>query len=174
MIYKQHRPILVVFAGLPGTGKTSIARKLTNQLGATYLRIDAIEQALHQAGLTVGPAGYAIARALAAENLKLGRIVVADCVNPVLASRTGWRQTASQNAARLVEIELVCSDPALHRKRVESRLPDIDGHKLPAWDDIVRQYYEPWDRAHLVLDTATGTLDDLVAQAESHVRAEVE
>ncbi|TPQ41823.1 kinase [Bradyrhizobium guangdongense] len=174
MKYEQQPPILVVFAGLPGTGKTSIARKLTTRLGATYLRIDAIEQALQQAGLAVGPTGYAVANALAAENLKLGRIVVADCVNPVHASRTGWRQTASQTAARLVEIELVCSDPVLHRQRAENRVPDIDDHALPAWDDIVSRHYEPWDRAHLVLDTATGTLDDLVAQAEAHVRGAID
>ncbi|WP_258769565.1 MULTISPECIES: AAA family ATPase [Bradyrhizobium] len=161
-----------MFGGLPGTGKTTLARKLAIRLTATYLRIDAIEQALQAAGLTVGATGYAIANALAAENLKLGRIVIADCVNPVLASRVGWRQTASQNAARLVEIELVCSDPALHRQRAEVRLPDISGHKLPAWDDIVRQHYESWDRAHLVLDTAAGTLDQLVEQAEAYVRGD--
>lgn len=62
---------LVVFGGLPGTGKTTIARELTIRLAATYLRIDSIEQVLQDAGLTVGTAGYAIAGALAAENLKL-------------------------------------------------------------------------------------------------------
>ncbi|WP_247312556.1 AAA family ATPase [Bradyrhizobium sp. 141] len=72
---------LIVFGGLPGTGKTTISRELTVRLAATYLRIDSIEQALKDAGLTVNAEGYAIANALAAENLKLGRIVIADCVN---------------------------------------------------------------------------------------------
>ncbi|MBR0715024.1 AAA family ATPase [Bradyrhizobium liaoningense] len=174
MKYEQQPPILVVFGGRPGTGKTTLARKLTMRLGATYLRIDAIEQAMQAAGLTVGETGYAIANALAAENLKPGRIVIVDCVNPVLASRTGWRKTAAQNAARLVEIELVCSDPALHRRRAEDRLPDIGGHKLPAWDEIMSRDYEPWDREHLVLDTAAGTLDRLVERAEAYVRGDID
>ncbi|WP_235940399.1 AAA family ATPase [Bradyrhizobium hipponense] len=113
----MNRPsALIVFGGLPGTGKTTISRELTVRLAATYLRIDAIEQALREAGLTVDAAGYGVANALVAENLKLGRIVIADCVNPVLASRAGWRQTASQNSARMVEIEVVCSELSLHRR----------------------------------------------------------
>ncbi|WP_080654909.1 AAA family ATPase [Bradyrhizobium japonicum] len=79
-------PTLLVFGGLPGTGKTTISRELATRLNATYLRVDAIEQALRQGGLAVGSMGYAIANAIAAENLKLHRTVVADCVNPVLAS----------------------------------------------------------------------------------------
>ena len=100
-------PLLIVFGGLPGTGKTTIARELTRRLTASYVRIDAIEQSLRGAGLTVGPMGYVIANAIAAENLKLARVVVADSVNPVLASREGWRETASKNGARLVEIEVI-------------------------------------------------------------------
>ena len=38
--------MLVVFGGLPGTGKTTLARQVADRLGATYLRIDTIEQAL--------------------------------------------------------------------------------------------------------------------------------
>lgn len=161
---------LIVFSGLPGTGKTTISRELSIRLAGTYLRIDSIEQTLRNAGVAVGAEGYAIANALAADNLRLGRIVVADCVNPVLASRAGWRETALQNSARLVEIELVCSQPALHRQRVESRSSDIDGLALPTWDDVVNQLYEPWDREHLVLDTAVGSRDDLVKRAEAYVR----
>jgi predicted kinase len=164
-------PALIVFGGFPGTGKTTVSRELTRRLAATYLRIDAVEQALRAAGLAVDAMGYTIANALAAENLRLGRDVVADCVNPVLASRTGWRDTAQQASACLVEIEIVCSDPALHRQRVEGRSSDIDGHKLPTWDDVVTRHYESWDRAHLVLDTADSSLDHLVDRAEAYVRA---
>jgi predicted kinase len=162
--------VLIVLGGLPGTGKTTISRELSIRLAATYLRIDCIEQALRDAGLTVGTEGYAVANALAAQNLKLGRMVIADCVNPVLASRAGWRQTALQNAARLVEIEVICSDLALHRRRVEGRTSDIGGLKLPTWDDVVSRTYEPWDREHLVLDTADSSLDHLLERAEAYVR----
>jgi predicted kinase len=166
-------PVLIVFGGLPGTGKTTVSRELTRRLAATYLRIDAIEQTLRGAGHTVGTMGYAIANALAAENLELGRIVIADCVNPVLASRIGWRQTASQRSARIAEIEVVCSDLALHRQRVESRTSDINGLKLPTWEEIVNRDYEPWDREHLVLDTADSSLDRLLERAMTYVRDKI-
>jgi len=161
---------LIVFGGLPGTGKTTISRELTIRLAATYLRIDSIEQALRETGVKVGAEGYAIANALAAENLKLGRFVIADCVNPVMASRAAWRQTASQTSACIIEIEMICTEPALHRQRVESRSSDIEGLKLPTWDDVVNRAYEPWDREHLVLDTAVGSRDDLLERAAAYVR----
>jgi predicted kinase len=163
-------PALIVFGGLPGTGKTAVSRELTIRLEATYIRIDAIEQTLRAAGLTVGTMGYAIANALATENLKLGRVVIADCVNPVPASRLGWRQTALQSSARIVEIELVCSDLALHRQRAESRSSDIGSQRQPTWDEIMNRHYEPWDREHLVLDTADSSLNHLVDRAEAYIR----
>jgi predicted kinase len=167
-------PALIVFAGLPGTGKTTVARELARRLRATYLRIDAIEQKLRAEGHAVGSMGYAIANALAAENLMHGRIVIADCVNPVLASREGWRQTALQNLARLIEIEVICSDPALHRHRVESRTSDVDGLTLPTWNEVSNRHYEPWDRDHFVLDTANGSVDQLLEQVGSYVRYEID
>jgi predicted kinase len=162
--------LLIVFGGLPGTGKTTIARELTRRFAASYLRIDTIEQRLRQAGLAVGAAGYMIANALAVENLTIGRTVIADCVNPVAASRNGWRETADQCAARLIEIELICSDAAEHRRRVESRAVDISGHRQPTWDEVVKRDYEPWDREHLVLDTAADTVERLADRAEAYVR----
>lgn len=168
------QPILIVFGGLPGTGKTTLSRELTRRLAATYIRVDAIECTLRSANHDVGPMGYVIANALAAENLKLGRLVVADCVNPVLASRDGWRQTALRESARIAEIEVICSDLALHRQRAETRTSDIAGLRLPTWRDIVSRHYESWDRDHLVLDTASDSLDDLLERAETYLRDEIE
>ncbi|HNX20123.1 MAG TPA: AAA family ATPase, partial [Acidobacteriota bacterium] len=53
--------MLVVFSGLPGTGKSSIARAVAARSGAVWLRIDSIEQAIRDADPargTLNDAGY--------------------------------------------------------------------------------------------------------------------
>jgi len=164
-------PLLLVFGGLPGTGKTTLSRLLAARLGAVYLRIDAIEQAMRAAGAErIGPAGYAVAQAVAAGNLRLGLSVVADGVNPVRESRQAWRQVAGQEAARLIDIQLVCSDAAEHRRRVEGRVADIPGHVLPDWEAVLRHEYEPRDDDPLLLDTAGLSPAELVERCEAHIR----
>src|SRR5262245_49718709 len=65
---RQTARMLIVFAGLPPTGKSTLARALAQARHATYLRIDTIEQTLRSlAPLAedVGEAGYLVAYALA-------------------------------------------------------------------------------------------------------------
>ena len=103
--------ILVVFSESPGVGKTSIARLLASRMRAAYLRIDTIEAALRGAGGgDIGASGYTVANRIAEENLRTGVDVVGDCVNPVSASRDGWRRTAAVAGARIAEIRVICSD----------------------------------------------------------------
>jgi len=144
----------VVLTGLPGVGKTSLARALATAMPVLFMRIDAVEQAMRNAGIeAVGTSGYAVANAIAAENLALGHDVIADCVNPIAASREMWRVTAAAAGAGLREIFVVCSDAAEHRRRVENRKPDLAGHRLPSWDDVTDMVFEPAPMA-LRIDTA--------------------
>ena len=145
---------LVILSGLPGVGKTTIARELAAALTAVHVRIDSIEQALRDAGTTVYDHGYRVAYAIAADNLRLGRTVVADCVNPWPLTRHEWQAVASRAAARDVNVELVCSDVEEHKRRVESRSPDIANHRLPTWPEVLAHDYRPWDSDRLVIDTA--------------------
>jgi predicted kinase len=154
--------MLIVMSGLPGVGKTAVSRELARAIGAVHLRIDSIEQALRAAGLPVEEEGYTVAHAVAADNLALGRTVIADCVNPWPLTREAWRAVAHRAGVRVVEVEMVCSDVQEHRRRVESREPDIPGHELPAWKDVVERDYRPWTSARLVIDTAGTDVTDSV------------
>ena len=149
--------VLVVFSGLPGTGKSSIARAVAARSGAVWLRIDSIEQAIRDADPargTLNDAGYRAAFAAAEDNLRLGRDVVGDSVNPWMRTRDAWRDVGLRAGAAGLEVETVCSDLEELRRRVETRTSDVPGLVLPDWRAVIERDYHPWKRRPLVLDTA--------------------
>ena len=132
-----------------------IALELARQIEAVYLRIDSIEQAMRNSGAvtqSLNDAGYRVAYAVAEDNLRLGRTVIADSVNPIQLTRNAWIDVAERMQVRPIEVEIKCSDPDVHRDRVETRKTDIAGLQLPTWREVVSRNYEPWNREHIVID----------------------
>jgi len=157
--------MLVVFGGLPGAGKTTIARELAHQIGAMHLRIDSIEQAIRgwsDGNVPIDDVGYRVAYAVAQDNLATGISVVADSVNPLSITRDAWQQVGQRTRTCTHEIEIICSNPIEHRRRVETRIADIPGIAPPTWDEVVSREYESWSSAHLVIDTAVGSVEESV------------
>jgi predicted kinase len=171
------RPILIIFAGLPATGKTAIARELARRLSAVYLRLDSIEQAIRASRTENGALnapiydeGYRAAYALADDNLRLGRTVVADSVNPLEITRDAWLTVARRANTPPLEVEVICSDPKEHQRRVESRVTDIPGLKLPTWRDVQAREYHPWTRDRVQIDTAILTVEESVAKLQELIQ----
>ncbi len=171
---RRGRPRLIVMAGLPGTGKSTLARHLVAGLDAVWLRVDTIEAALVEAGLTrsfeTGLAVYLAARDIAREHLRLPRDAVIDAVNGVEPARRMWRELAEECAARRFVIEVVCSDPSAHRRRVESRLPPTPPLPSPTWEEVVRREYEPWNEPILTVDGVRPPGENL-ARIRKYLRA---
>jgi predicted kinase len=159
---------LIALAGLPGVGKSSIARHLARRCGAIWLRIDSMDQAIWASGTAprdLRDWSYRAAQAVAADNLALGWNVIADCVNDCEEARDGWETIGRRTGAEVKWLEVVCSDLVEHRRRIETRSSDVMGLVLPDWHAVVLRAYDDWNRDRLIIDTAHRNLDACVDEA---------
>jgi predicted kinase len=156
--------MLIVLSGLPGSGKTTIARVLARRVQAVHLRIDTIEQALVTAGAAAegGPEGYLVAYGVASDNLRLGLSVIADAVNATRTTRAAWESVARACGSEFLHVHVVCSDVLEHKRRVLERRSDIASHVLPTWEAIAGMRLEPVSPATLCLDSCASTPEQAV------------
>ena len=116
--------MLVAMAGLPGTGKSTIGQVVASRLGIPVVSVDPIESAILQAGIAAdqptGLAAYLVAETLAERILVTGTGVMIDAVNAVDPAREQWVNLAARLNEPMKFIEVICSDPELHRSRIES------------------------------------------------------
>lgn len=153
---------LLIFSGLPGSGKSTLAARLASALGATYLRIDTVEQGLRDVCniAEVEGMGYRLSYRIAQENLKVGNLVIADSVNDWKLTRNEWNNVAKEIGSTFVNIEIFCSDKFEHRRRVEERKATVPGLKMPSWADVEKRDYHPWDEERILIDTSGRTIEE--------------
>jgi predicted kinase len=141
---------LIVMAGLPGAGKSTIAEIIGARLGATVVSVDPIESAILRAGIDndqpTGLAAYLVAEEIAEKELDSGRTVIVDAVNAAEAARLQWRDLAARTDVRLRVIEVVCSDEVVHRARLEKHERGLPHLEEITWHAVEQSLegYAPW------------------------------
>ncbi|MDR7278282.1 AAA family ATPase [Catenuloplanes atrovinosus] len=145
------RPVLIVFAGLPGVGKSTLARRVGAALPAPVLPVDPIERAFR----STGPEAYRAVASLAELQLDLGLPVVVDAVNPAVESRELWLDLADRAKVPLRVVEVWCGDQAEHRRRVEARQAADPAYAEVDWVRVLerRAEYQPYVGRRVVVDT---------------------
>lgn len=147
------KPPLVVFAGLPGVGKSTLAARVARALPAAVLPVDVVDRALDG---PPGVAAYGVVAALAEHQVEIGLPVIVDAVNPVAAARALWVGIADRTGAPLRIVEVWCGDASEHRRRVEARYAADPSGGWPTWERTLRRQaeYEPYIGRRVVVDTS--------------------
>jgi predicted kinase len=140
--------MLVVMAGLPGSGKSTIAEIIGTRLGLPVVSVDPLESAILSAGIDAdqptGLAAYLVAETIADSVLAGGGGIIVDAVNAVEPAREQWLRLGARRSTSVRFVEVICSDPEVHRLRLERRGRQLAHLAEPTWH-AVEQSLDEWE-----------------------------
>jgi len=140
--------LLLVFTGLPGCGKTTLARQIARTIGIPIFSKDRFQSALVQQNLAPRATadGYLLILNQADEQLSLGVSCILDAVFPLPGFRQSLEEIATRHGAKLRVVRCLCSDEATWRQRMQGRTQYHDYWTPVGWEEVERlkAIYEPW------------------------------
>ncbi len=158
--YTTAAPALVLISGLPGTGKSFLARKIAERLPSVIVESDSVRQALFPVPTYSGPESmwvHRVAHAVIERLLATGHRVIYDATNLIEWHRQKIYRLAEQQGARLVIVQAVAPDEIVRRRlqqRLESPGPgDISRADWQVFERLKKQI-DPIGRPHFVVDTS--------------------
>jgi hypothetical protein len=80
-----------------------------------------------------------------------------------------YADIAKRAGAKLFNLEVICSDKKEHRRRVEARVADIEGHDMPTWQDVLDRDYLAWGEGEAMqVDTYQNDLGVIISNIKRH------
>lgn len=154
------RPFLIMLSGLPGTGKSYLARRLSERLRAPTIETDFVRKTLFpQPSYSADESAIVhwVSRLLMHKLLARGVPVILDATNLIERQRELVYHVAEQAGARLVIVQTVAPEEVV-RARLERRLTQRDPGDISdaTWSVYRRmaERQEPIRRPHLVVNTS--------------------
>src|SRR3989338_7305671 len=149
--------MLIVVCGLPGTGKTTISKALSQRIGATLLRTDIIrKEMLSENAYTEKErdAVYENMLVIAGDKLQNGEGCVLDGTFYKKSLRDGAERVAEKNKSEFHIVECL-----LHEDVVKTRINTRKGDESEAGFGVYqksKKTFEPITKKHVVVDTSKG------------------
>jgi len=138
---------LVIFSGLPGVGKSTLATRLARELRRPLLCIDdVIGEVPENVGVEFWDSKVAILLNLVETQLKLGLDVIADSVFMNM-DRYHAQAFARKYDARFLPIYVFVSDENAWKERVTTRYNELNIPEAVTWENIQhqRQRFRAWE-----------------------------
>ena len=155
---------LIIFSGLPGTGKTTLANTLARELKVPVISFDYFIDFALPRHVMADPGNWTnqdvveMTHKLVAQQLSLGVSVILDAIHFSQTSRDVVRAVAKKCNARLRVIHTFCSDKDIWRERVLRRVENSSPNETPAqWDTVMAELdeFEHWSQDNaLFVDSA--------------------
>jgi len=142
-------PTLIIFSGLPGTGKTTLSRKLAAHTQKPLLAIDTLFEIPENMLACADPFWESLIHILLAfteDQLALGLSVIVDSVF-MGEDREQARQLAIKHKADFKAIHAFNSDERMWEKRLTARQLQYPEIEMASWASVQEQRKDfwPWD-----------------------------
>ena len=138
---------LVIFSGLPGTGKSTLAERLARELRLPLLCIDdVIGEVPENAGFAFWDSRIAILLDVVERQLNLGLDVIVDSVF-MNTDRHHAQALARKYGYQFLPIHVYISDEALWEARVTARFDALNNPDVATWERIGHQrlHFRAWE-----------------------------
>ncbi len=147
ILQREREQTLVIFSGLPGVGKTTLANRLARTLRWPLLRVDDVIGAVPEnPGVEFWDSKVEILLGLVAAQLELGLDVIAESVFMNM-DRHHAQELARKNHARFLPIHVFISDEEVWKRRVMVRGAELDDKDVATWERIQhqREFFLAWE-----------------------------
>ncbi len=166
---------LVIFSGLPGVGKTTLAHRLARTLQWTLLKIDdVIGEVPENPGIEFWDSKVDVLLDVLNTQLELGLDVIVDSVFMNM-DRQHAQKLAEKYNVRFLPIYVFLSDDKVWQERVTKRLNELNDQDVATWERIQhqREHFASWEKDTALFIDSIDSVEQNFGRIMEFVNSEV-